>query len=56
MAPDHAVYSSSTVRGHSSPHHQRKKGGEEMSIFPTTILLATDGSREAQLARTTTSA
>ena len=24
-----------------------------MSIFPTTILLATDGSREAQLARTT---
>jgi nucleotide-binding universal stress UspA family protein len=30
-----------------------EKGGEEMSIFPTTILLATDGSREAQLARTT---
>ena len=24
-----------------------------MSIFPTTILLATDGSREAELARTT---
>jgi nucleotide-binding universal stress UspA family protein len=51
MAPDHAVCSSA-VRGLSSPH-RRRKGGEEMSIFPTTILLATDGSREAELARTT---
>jgi nucleotide-binding universal stress UspA family protein len=29
------------------------KGGYTMSIFPTTILLATDGSEEAQLASTT---
>src|ERR671921_2779995 len=51
MAPDLAVCSSA-VRGLLSPH-RRRKGGEEMSIFPTTILLATDGSTEAQLARTT---
>src|SRR5829696_6035697 len=51
MAPDHAVCSSSAVR-RDAPH-RRGKGGEEMSIFPTKILLATDGSREAQLARTT---
>src|SRR5215208_2711630 len=30
-----------------------KQGGNPMSIFPTTILLATDGSEEAQLAATT---
>jgi nucleotide-binding universal stress UspA family protein len=30
-----------------------KKEGDQMSIFPTTIVLATDGSREAQLAATT---
>jgi nucleotide-binding universal stress UspA family protein len=29
------------------------KGGPKVSIFPTTILLATDGSEEAQLAATT---
>jgi hypothetical protein len=29
------------------------KGVREMSIFPTKILLATDGSRDAELARTT---
>jgi nucleotide-binding universal stress UspA family protein len=29
------------------------KGGDSMSIFPTTILLATDGSKEAQLAAAT---
>src|ERR687897_1855081 len=52
MAPDHAVCSSSAVRGFSSPH-RRRKGGEEMSIFPTKILLATDGSRDAELARST---
>src|SRR5918993_1648446 len=52
MAPDHAVCSSSAVRGLLFPH-RRRKGGEEMSIFPTTILLATDGSSEAELARTT---
>jgi nucleotide-binding universal stress UspA family protein len=40
------------VRGLASPHRLRK-GGEEMSIFPTKVLLATDGSREAELARTT---
>jgi nucleotide-binding universal stress UspA family protein len=32
------------------------KGGNPMSIFPTTILLATDGSEEAQLAATTAAA
>src|SRR5829696_4673474 len=52
MAPDHAVCSSSAVRGIASPHC-RRKGGEEMSIFPTKVLLATDGSRDAELARTT---
>jgi nucleotide-binding universal stress UspA family protein len=52
MAPDHAVCSSSAVRGIASPHRLRK-GGEEMSIFPTKVLLATDGSRDAELARTT---
>src|SRR5215216_4720677 len=30
-----------------------EQGGNPMSIFPTTILLATDGSEEAQLAATT---
>jgi nucleotide-binding universal stress UspA family protein len=30
-----------------------ERRGASMSIFPTTILLATDGSKEAQLARTT---
>src|SRR5215216_7234866 len=30
-----------------------EQGGHTMSIFPTTILLATDGSEEAQLAATT---
>jgi nucleotide-binding universal stress UspA family protein len=30
-----------------------EQGGNPMSIFPTTILLATDGSEEAQLATTT---
>jgi nucleotide-binding universal stress UspA family protein len=30
-----------------------EQGGYPMSIFPTTILLATDGSEEAQLASTT---
>src|SRR3712207_6723033 len=30
-----------------------KRGGHCMSIFPTKILLATDGSREADLAATT---
>src|ERR687898_617742 len=30
-----------------------EQGGYTMSIFPTTILLATDGSEEAQLASTT---
>jgi nucleotide-binding universal stress UspA family protein len=30
-----------------------QQGGYPMSIFPTTILLATDGSEEAQLASTT---
>src|ERR671912_295865 len=30
-----------------------ERGGDPMSIFPTTILLATDGSEEAQLASTT---
>src|SRR5215218_3255755 len=30
-----------------------EQGGNPMSIFPTTILLATDGSKEAQLAATT---
>jgi nucleotide-binding universal stress UspA family protein len=30
-----------------------EQGGHPMSIFPTTILLATDGSAEAQLAATT---
>jgi nucleotide-binding universal stress UspA family protein len=30
-----------------------EKGGNPMSIFPTTVLLATDGSEEAQLAATT---
>jgi nucleotide-binding universal stress UspA family protein len=30
-----------------------KQGGDQMSIFPTKILLATDGSREAQLAART---
>src|SRR3712207_8867243 len=33
--------------------HCRSEGGEEMSIFPTTILLATDGSGEAELAART---
>src|SRR5215218_9828223 len=32
-----------------------EQGGNPMSIFPTTILLATDGSEEAQLAATTAS-
>jgi nucleotide-binding universal stress UspA family protein len=50
MAPDHAVCSSAVRSLISSPP---KKGGEEMSIFPTKILLATDGSREAELARAT---
>jgi nucleotide-binding universal stress UspA family protein len=39
------------VRGLSP--HCRRKGGAEMSIFPTTILLATDGSSEAELAART---
>jgi nucleotide-binding universal stress UspA family protein len=30
-----------------------EQGGDPMSIFPTTILLATDGSEEARLASTT---
>src|SRR5215217_9719890 len=51
MAPDHAVCSTSAVRR--DVPHRRRKGGEEMSIFPTTILFANDGSREAELARTT---
>jgi hypothetical protein len=50
MAPDHAMCSGA-VRSLSL--HRRNKRGEEMSIFPTTILLATDGSREAELAATT---
>jgi hypothetical protein len=50
MAPDHAVCSGA-VRSLSP--HRRRKGGEEMSIFPTKVLLATDGSRDAELARTT---
>jgi len=50
MAPDYAVWSSA-VRSLSP--HRRREGGEEMSIFPTTILLATDGSRDAELALTT---
>src|ERR687897_3865 len=32
-----------------------EQGGNPMSIFPATILLATDGSEEAQLAATTAS-
>jgi nucleotide-binding universal stress UspA family protein len=49
MAPDHAVCSGA-VRNLSSPPEER---GEEMSIFPTKILLATDGSRDAELALST---
>jgi hypothetical protein len=35
--------------------HRRSKRGEEMSIFPTKILLVTDGSASPELARTTAS-
>jgi hypothetical protein len=50
MAPGHADVSA--VRG---PLLAAEKGKESvpMSIFPTTILLATDGTEEAELARTT---
>jgi nucleotide-binding universal stress UspA family protein len=37
----------------SSRKDSADQGGEEMSIFPTKILLATDGSKEAQLAART---
>src|SRR5918994_6831148 len=50
MAPDHAVCSSAVRR---DAPHRRGKGGEEMSIFPRRIRLATDGSREALLPRPT---
>jgi hypothetical protein len=50
MAPDHAMCSGA-VRGLSL--HRRNKRGEEMSIFPTKILLATDGSASPEPARTT---
>jgi hypothetical protein len=52
MAPDHAVCSGA-VRSLSL--HRRSKRGEEMSIFPTKILLATEGSGDAELARSTAS-
>ena len=50
MAPDQAG-STGAVRGTLfSPPRER---GEEMSIFPTRILLATDGSTDAELALST---
>jgi nucleotide-binding universal stress UspA family protein len=33
--------------------HRARRGREPVSVFPTTILLATDGSREAELATKT---
>src|SRR5918993_3134795 len=38
---------------HANAGQASKRGGHRMSIFPTKILLATDGSREADLAATT---